>query len=67
MIEYRVTFSIYDTDDGTHKAIYTDTSELSVATLRTIDDKAAFMMLCNILIANLVPEGSTVLERLAIS
>ena len=64
MIEYRVRFEIWDSDDAA-RPVYKDTTSLTVATLRTIDDKPAFTTLCNILLANVVPEGSTVMERRA--
>jgi len=70
MIQYRLEFKMYDTElpsNVSYVPILSDSVELDVTSLTSIDDRRALRTLCNIIEAGLMPTGSTVLERRAIA
>lgn len=60
MIQYRLAFSIVDSDGSV--PLYADVAELDVKTLVSVVDRLAFDTLADILRSQLLADGSTVLE-----
>ena len=68
MIQYHLEFKIYDADSGAaYSPVYQDKAELDVKTLTSIGDRQALCTLFHILKNQLLEQGSTVLEKRALS